>query len=119
MTSAEYRVLVPTDGGEYTEEVRVAIGPFYHGGRARMQPGDMLTAGNRPNPWGDEFDDRGRSVHVYFTTDLSVAESYANALGARGRVYEVEPTGEVEMDNGGGEGSFRSRDPLLVLCQLS
>jgi hypothetical protein len=119
MTSAEYRVLVATPDGDYTEETRVVAGPFYHGGSARMHPGDVLTAGARPNSWGDTFDDRGRSVYVYFTTDLSTAESYADAVGPRGCVYEIEPAGEIEMDNGGGDGAFRSLYPLLVINRIS
>jgi hypothetical protein len=88
---------------------------LYHGGRARVAVGGLIEPGRRPNNWGDTFDERGRSVYVYCTTDLSTAESYAQACGG-GRVYEVEPTGDLLPDYNGSD--FKSRKPLKVIARV-
>jgi Rifampin ADP-ribosyl transferase len=102
----------------YVDKEREVKGPFYHGGRANVGPGAMITPGRKPNPWGDEFDDRGRSIHTYFSTERETAASYARSLGSKGHLYEVEPTGEARMDGGGGDGSFKTRHPLRVIRKL-
>jgi hypothetical protein len=117
-TRAEYKVLRATAGGDYAEETRTIAGPFYHGGRARVRPGALLTAGRKPNSWGDTFDRRGNSVYVYFSAERDTAESYTRALGARGHLYEVAPTGEISMDNGGGDGAFKTVHPLRVIREI-
>lgn len=95
-------------------------GPFYHGGRARLLPGRLLRPGQRPNPWGDTFDDEGRSVYVYCTTDLDTAESYADAVRRATRrpayVYEVRPTGELLPDYNGHD--FKSKHPLEIIRRI-
>lgn len=93
---------------------------YYHGGRAFLREGGLIRPGQRPNPWGDTFDEDGRSVFVYCTTDLDTAESYADAirqLGRRGYVYRVRPTGPLLPDYNGHD--FRSRRPLEVIERLS
>ncbi len=90
---------------------------LYHGGRVWRRPGQEIRPGQRPNPWGDTFDSRGRSVYVYCTTDLSTALSYADAIGGpggrKGYVYEVEPTGELLPDRNGSD--FKSVHALVVV----
>jgi hypothetical protein len=110
---AHYTALRPTPEGDYEEEHRTVQGPFYHGGSARLQPGGMITTGRKTQGWGDEG---ARSTHVYFSTDRGSAESYTRALGKRGRLYEVEPTGEVKMDYQGTD--FKSVHPLRVLREI-
>lgn len=89
--------------------------PLYHGGRARVREGDLITPGRRPNPWGDTFDERGRSVYAYATTSLETATAYADATG--GRVYEVEPTGPVAPDYGPGD--VKSLHAFKVIKKVS
>lgn len=94
--------------------------PLYHGGRAYLRPGALLRPGQRPNAWGDTFDEDGRSVFVYCTTSLDTAESYADAVrqaGRRGHVYLVRPTGELFPDYNGAD--YKSRHPLEVVERLS
>jgi hypothetical protein len=89
--------------------------PLYHGSRShRIRPGDLIVPGRRPNPWGDTFDDRGRSVYVYATTSLSTAQAYADATG--GRVYLVEPTGPVAPDYGPGD--VKSTHPFRMIRKV-
>lgn len=93
---------------------------YYHGGRSRLRAGEKITPGRKPNPWGDTFDEKGRSIFVYCTTDLSTAESYADAIrrvGGRGYVYEVRPLGVLWPDGHGSD--FKSVIPLEVVERLS
>jgi ribosomal protein S18 acetylase RimI-like enzyme len=119
-TSAEQPSFVheyETQGSTGYESRRdVVHGPFYHGGTARLAPGGMLKPGRKPNPWGDEFNDTGRSVHTHFATEPSTAISYARSSG--GHLYEIEPTGEVHYDGSGGAGSYKSKHPLRVLRRV-
>ncbi|HEV7230615.1 MAG TPA: NAD(+)--rifampin ADP-ribosyltransferase [Bacteroidia bacterium] len=70
-------------------------GPFYHGTKADLQIGDLLTAGGRSN-YKDEF----IMNHIYFTAIVNGA-GLAAAL-AKGdnpeRVYIIEPMGSFEND---------------------
>lgn len=95
-------------------------GPLYHGGRARLVPGRLLRPGQRPNPWGDTFDDNGRSVYIYCTTRLDTAQSYAEAVrqqtGRQARVYEVKPTGPLLADCNAQD--YRSRYPLEIVRRV-
>lgn len=93
---------------------------YFHGGRAFLREGGMIRPGQRPNSWGDTFDDRGRSVFVYCTTDQDTAESYADAVRretGRGFVYRVRPTGALLPDTNPRD--HRSRHPLEVIERLS
>lgn len=102
-------------------------GPFYHGTRHALQPGDLLVPGQRSNY------EAGRiSNHVYFTATLDAAiwgAELAVALGAAqppGRIYVVEPTGPFEDDPnvtdkrfpGNPTRSYRSRAPLKIVGEL-
>jgi hypothetical protein len=93
---------------------------YYHGGRAALAPGQLIKPGQRPNPWGDTFDSRGRSLYVYCTTDRGTAESYATAVrktGRRAHVYEVRPTGQLLPD--GSSRDFKSSAPLEVVRRVN
>jgi predicted GNAT family acetyltransferase len=103
-----YRQTVQGPNG-YEDRENTVEGPLYHGGRANLAPGDHLTTGRKPNSWGD---DSGKSTHNYFTRNPDTAFSYAQQVGRRGRVYEVEPTGEFSMDHS--EDDFKTKHPLRV-----
>jgi len=98
-------------------------GPFFHGTRADLRAGDMLTAGFNSN-----YRDGLVMNHIYFTA-LSKGAGLAAEI-ARGsgnlRVYVVEPTGEFENDPnvtdkkfpGNPTRSYRSRFPLRILGEI-
>src|SRR5690606_11113418 len=70
-------------------------GPFYHGTRADLKAGDLLTAGRLSN-----YHPGVIMNHIYFTAMVNGA-GFAAALakgGGRERVYIVEPTGGFEND---------------------
>lgn len=98
-------------------------GPFYHGTKADLQLGDLLTAGFRSN-----YDNRVVMNHIYFTAlpkGAGLAAEMAKGNG-RPRVYIVEPTGEFENDPnvtdkkfpGNPTRSYRSAAPLKVVGEL-
>jgi hypothetical protein len=108
-------------------------GPFLHGTRADLVPGDLLLPG-RPS----HFRPARPLSHVYFTTRMEtaawgaeLAAELASADGdggtATARVYEVQPTGPFEDDPnvtdkrfpGNPTRSYRSRDPLRVVGEVT
>lgn len=98
-------------------------GPFYHGTKADLKVGDVLTAGFRSN-----YDDRVVMNHIYFTALPKVAGLGAELAKGEGRprVYVVEPTGPYEDDPnvtdkkfpGNPTRSHRSTHPLKVVGEL-
>ncbi len=98
-------------------------GPFFHGTKADLQAGDLLTAGFRSNYRPDIV-----MNHVYFTAlpdGAGLAAELAAGDGAP-RVYIVEPTGAFENDPnvtdkkfpGNPTRSYRSSAPLRVVGEL-
>jgi len=98
-------------------------GPFYHGTKADLRVGDVLTAGFRSN-----YDERVVMNHIYFTAlpkGAGLAAEISKGDG-RPRVYLVEPTGEFENDPnvtdkrfpGNPTRSYRSRHPLRIIGEL-
>jgi len=99
-------------------------GPFFHGTKADLTVGDLLTAGFRSNY-------RSEIVmnHVYFTAIVDGAALAAELAAGDGapRVYRVEPTGDFEDDPnvtdkrfpGNPTRSFRSRQPLRVVGEIA
>ncbi|WP_394347209.1 NAD(+)--rifampin ADP-ribosyltransferase [Mucilaginibacter psychrotolerans] len=99
-------------------------GPFYHGTRADLRAGDLLTAGRMSNYQPDLV-----MNHIYFTA-LVYGAGLAAAL-ARGnggeRVYIVEPTGDFEDDPnvtnkkfpGNPMRSYRTQYPLKVVGEVT
>lgn len=101
---------------------RVA-GPFYHGTKADLSVGDLLTAGFRSN-----YDDRVVMNHIYFTAlpkGAGLAAEIAKGDGMP-RVYVVVPTGDFEDDPnvtnkkfpGNPTRSYRSEHPLKIVGEL-
>jgi rifampin ADP-ribosylating transferase len=99
-------------------------GPFYHGTRADLKPGDLLTAGSNSN-----YKAELKMNHIYFTAMVNGA-GFAAAL-AKGdgpeRVYMVEPTGDFENDPnvtnnkfpGNPTRSYRSEAPLKIIGEVT
>jgi len=98
-------------------------GPFFHGTKADLQVGDLLTAGFRSN-----YRPEVVMNHIYFTAlrdGAGLAAELAAGDGAP-RVYLVEPTGGFENDPnvtdkkfpGNPTRSYRSREPLRILEEI-
>jgi len=95
---------------------------FYHGTKADVQVGDLLTPG-----FGSNFAER-ELKHIYFSATLEAATWGAElAKGeGRGRIYIVEPTGAFEDDPnltdkkfpGNVTASYRSTEPLRVVGEV-
>ena len=99
-------------------------GPFYHGTKAGLQVGDLLTAGGNSNYKEDLV-----MNHIYFTAlanGAGLAADLAKGDGP-GRVYIVEPTGDFENDPnvtdkkfpGNPSRSYRSEAPLKIVGELT
>ena len=99
-------------------------GPFFHGTKADLQVGDLLTAGFRSN-----YRPEVLMHHIYFTalTDGAGLAAELAAGDAAPRVYIVEPTGPFENDPnvtdkkfpGNPTRSYRSVEPLRIVGELS
>ncbi len=110
-------------------QIRVArkiedTGPFYHGTKADLSIGDMLSPGYKSNYGLGE-----KASYIYFTSmrdGAPLAAELAEGEG-RGRIYIVEPTGEIEDDPnltdkkfpGNITKSYRSREPLRIVGEVS
>lgn len=99
-------------------------GPFYHGTKADLKVGDLLTAGFASN-----YKPEIIMNHIYFTA-LPNGAGLAAALAAGDapqRVYIVEPTGSFENDpnvtdkkfTGNPTRSYRSAAPLKIVGELT
>jgi len=99
-------------------------GPFYHGTKADLQVGDLLTAGGSSN-----YKPELKMNHIYFTA-LANGAGLAAALAkgdGRERVYIVEPTEDFENDPnvtdkkfpGNPTRSYRSQAPLRIVGELT
>ena len=99
-------------------------GPFYHGTKADLQIGDLLTAGSSSN-----YKPELIMNHIYFTA-LANGAGLAAALAkgeGRERVYIVEPTGSFENDPnvtdkkfpGNPTRSYRSQAPLRIVGEIT
>lgn len=98
-------------------------GPFYHGTKACLTPGDLLEPGFNSN-----YGNRKKANFIYFTATMDAAIWGAElAVGdQRGRIYQVEPTGDFENDPnltdkrfpGNPTRSYRTKHPLLVVGEV-
>ena len=99
-------------------------GPFYHGTRADLQIGDLLTAVKNSNYHADVI-----MNHIYFTAIINGAGLAAALAKGDGheRVYIVEPTGSFENDPnvtdkkfpGNPTRSYRSKAPLKIVGEVT
>lgn len=99
-------------------------GPFYHGTKADLQVGELLTAG-----YGSNYKEALIMNHIYFTA-LANGAGLAAALAkgdGRERVYIVEPTGSFENDPnvtnkkfpGNPTRSYRTQAPLKIVGEVT
>jgi rifampin ADP-ribosylating transferase len=99
-------------------------GPFYHGTKADLQVGDLLTPGGSSN-----YSPELIMNHIYFTALVNgagLASSLAKDAG-RERVYVVEPTGSFENDPnvtdkkfpGNPTRSYRTQAPLKIIGEVT
>ena len=105
---------------EFSETGVLDNGPFYHGTKAELQVGDLLTAGFRSN-----YKPAVIMNHIYFTALVNGAGLAAALAKGDGheRVYIVEPTGSFENDPnvtdkkfpGYPTRSYRSLAPLKIV----
>lgn len=106
------------------ENCDLVEGPFYHGTKADLAIGDLLTAGFKSN-----YHNSVVMNHIYFTTlpkGAGLAAEVAPGNG-RPRVYIVVPTGTFEDDPnvtnrkfpGNPTRSYRSELPLKIVGEIS
>jgi hypothetical protein len=101
----------------------VVTGPFYHGTKADLKPGDLIAPGYRSNYGSGER----KSVWVYMSATLSPWGAELALGDGPGRIYIVEPTGPFEDDPdltdkkfaGNPTKSYRSREPLRVVGEVT
>jgi rifampin ADP-ribosylating transferase len=99
-------------------------GPFYHGTKADLMVGDLLTAGNRSN-----YKHEIIMNHIYFTALVNGAGLAAALAKGEGpeHVYIVEPTGSFENDPnvtdkkfpGNPTRSYRTQEPLKITGEVT
>jgi tetratricopeptide (TPR) repeat protein len=99
-------------------------GPFYHGTRADLQVGELLTAG-----FGSNYISELTMNHIYFTALVNgagLAAALAKGDGVE-RVYIVEPVGVYENDPnvtnkkfpGNPTRSYRTLAPLKIVGEVT
>lgn len=108
---------------ERTSSGVLDAGPFYHGTKAVLKPGDLLIPGYSSN-----YGERRTANFVYLTATLDAAAWGAElAVGDEsGRIYHVEPTGPIEDDPnltdkkfpGNPTRSYRTQHPLRVVNEV-
>ncbi|HJQ42094.1 MAG TPA: NAD(+)--rifampin ADP-ribosyltransferase [Jatrophihabitantaceae bacterium] len=99
-------------------------GPFFHGTKADLKVGELLTAGFRSN-----YRPEVVMNHIYFTAlqDGAGLAAELAAGDAPPRVYVVEPTGTFEDDPnvtdkkfpGNPTRSYRSTEPLRIVDEVT
>lgn len=98
-------------------------GPFFHGTKAELKPGDLLTPG-----WLSNYGSGRTARHIYFTASAEgapLAAELAQGDGP-GRVYRVEPLGTIEDDPnvtdkrfpGNPTRSYRTSEALRVIEEV-
>ena len=98
-------------------------GGYFHGTRADLSVGDLLVPGRPSN-----FEEGRIMNHVYVTQTLDAATWGAElaAGDGRGRIYVVEPLGDLEDDPnvtdkkmpGNPTRSYRSRQPVRIVGEI-
>ncbi|MCU4298619.1 NAD(+)--rifampin ADP-ribosyltransferase [Brevibacterium permense] len=100
-------------------------GPFFHGTRAELEPGDLLTAGFASN-----YRPEVTMNHIYFTAlpdGAGLAAEVAALNSGSPHVYEVEPLGDFVDDPnvtdkkfpGNPTRSYRSTEPLRIVREVT
>lgn len=101
----------------------LSSGPFYHGTKADLKPGDLMIPGFNSN-----YGSGKKANNIYFSATLEAATWGAELAQGEGpgRIYMVEPTGPFEDDPnltdkkfpGNPTKSYRSRDALKVMGEV-
>jgi rifampin ADP-ribosylating transferase len=106
------------------ENCKYVVGPFYHGTKAHLTIGALLSPGYPSN-----YEESRVLKHLYFSANLEpaiwgaeLAMSFASLAG-RGHIYIVEPTGTFEDDPnltnrrfpGNPTKSYRTLGPLKIV----
>lgn len=99
-------------------------GPFYHGTKADLEVGELLTAGFQSN-----YRPEVTMNHIYFTALVDGAGMAAELASGDNpaRVYIVEPMGDFEDDPnvtnkkfpGNPTRSYRSTEPLKIVGEVT
>lgn len=108
-----------------TETEVLDTGTFYHGTKADLKIGDLLTAGFKSNYHSEVI-----MNHIYFTALPNGAAGLAAELAPGDglpRIYIIEPTGSFENDPnvtdkkfpGNPTRSYRSREPLKIIGEVT
>lgn len=101
-----------------------ATPPFYHGTRADLRVGDLLSVG-----WASNYGSGAAMSWIYFSASVESAVWGAELAAGDGRerIYIVEPTGDFVDDpnltdakfRGNPTASYRSRAPLKIVGELT
>jgi rifampin ADP-ribosylating transferase len=99
-------------------------GPFFHGTRADLRPGDLLTPG-----WRSYYGSQRHANNIYLTASREGAPLAAELARGDGppRVYQVEPVGPIEDDPnvtdkrfpGNPTRSYRTKEPLRIVAEIT
>lgn len=105
------------------EQVKFSQGTFFHGTKAELKRGALLTKGFPSN-----YEEGRIAKYIYFTGTLDAAVWGAELAAGDGkqRIYVVEPQGEFEDDPnvtdkkfpGNPTKSYRSLYPLKVVGEV-
>jgi hypothetical protein len=97
---------------------------YFHGSKADLKPGDLIKVGFNSN-----YGQQKNAKYIFLTATLDAAIWGAElATGeGRGRIYLVEPTGEIEDDPdltdrkfpGNPTKSYRSTKPFRVVGEVT
>ena len=98
-------------------------GPFYHGTKADLKPGDLLDVGFVSN----YSDKKANFLYMTATVDAAVWGAELAQGSGQGRIFIVEPTGMFENDPnltdkrfpGNPTRSYRTSEPLRVVGELT
>ncbi len=98
-------------------------GPFFHGTKADVRPGELLTPG-----WRSNYGSGRQAKHIYLTASREGAPLAAELARGDGpaRVFRVEPLGRIEDDPnvtdkrfpGNPTRSYRTTEPLRVMEEI-
>ncbi len=97
---------------------------YFHGTKADLKPGDLIKPGHQSN-----YDDQQNSEYIFLSATLDAAIWGAELAKGNGpgRIYLVEPTGDLENDPdltdqrfpGNPTKSYRSKDPFRVVGEVT
>ena len=113
----------PAESNPTAPDRALDTGPFYHGTKADLKPGDLLDVGFVSN----YSDKKANFLYMTATVDAAVWGAELAQGSGQGRIFIVEPTGAFENDPnltdkrfpGNPTRSYRTREPLRVVGELT